>query len=51
MSPEIKAAKAKFKASLKDKESYIEARNNMVGNILKYQTPNWGDVKITLINW
>ena len=47
----IKVAKANHKQSLKNKVVYIKKRDVLVSQILNSKTPDWGGVKISLINW
>ena len=42
---------AKHKQALKHREIYIHQRDEIVRQIVGCPTPNWGGLKLTLINW
>ena len=46
-----KVAKANHKVALKNKTRYISDRDSLVHQMLQSDTPNWGSVRINLVNW
>ena len=46
-----KVAKANHKVALKNKTKYLNDRDMMVREMLQSDTPNWGSIRINLINW
>jgi hypothetical protein len=48
---EIKRAKLMHKEALKNRVRYTQERDNMVRQMIDGNIPNFGSLKITLINW
>lgn len=48
--PRIKSEKKKYKLALMNKEQYIRDRDTLVHYMLTRYTPNWGGLKISLVN-
>ena len=42
--------KENFKESLKNRVIHLEERNDWVQRILQSPTPNWGSIKVSVIN-
>lgn len=49
MKQEVKQARNAYKEALKNKVIYKERRDNLVELMLKTCIPNWGSIKIKLI--
>lgn len=51
MKNELLQAKKEHKDALKNKAVYLIRRDNIIRQILNSDTPNWGSLKISLVNW
>jgi len=51
MKDELLQAKKEHKHALKNKAVYLIRRDNMVRQILNSDTPNWGSLKLHLVDW
>lgn len=48
---ELQQAKAEHKKALQNKHLYLSNRDDLVRHMLQCQTPNWGILKVSLVNW